>query len=64
LGILSGGPRPYRKNARRGRATYKETIARFDQEEFYLNSADYHAFAMKQIAEQKRFVEELGLARQ
>ena len=41
--------------------TYLATIAKFDQEEFYLGTADYHAFAMQQIAEQKRLVEELGL---
>ncbi len=40
---------------------YLATIAKFDQEEFYLGTADYHAFAMQQIAEQKRLVEELGL---
>jgi len=36
-------------------------LERLDQEILYLNSADYHAYAMKQIAEEKRVVEELGL---
>lgn len=42
-------------------ASYSETMVKFDQEEFYLNTADYHAFAMAQIAEQKQLIEELGL---
>jgi tripartite-type tricarboxylate transporter receptor subunit TctC len=42
-------------------ASYAETMVKFDQEEFYLNTADYHAFAMAQIAEQKQLIEELGL---
>jgi tripartite-type tricarboxylate transporter receptor subunit TctC len=42
-------------------ASYGETMVKFDQEEFYLNTADYHAFAMAQIAEQKQLIEELGL---
>lgn len=37
------------------------TLAQLDQEPFYLNTDDYRAFAIKQIAEQKRMVEELGL---
>src|SRR5262249_7023805 len=36
-------------------------LKRLDQEVLYLNSADYHAFAMKQIADEKRMVDELGL---
>jgi tripartite-type tricarboxylate transporter receptor subunit TctC len=36
-------------------------IAQFDQEPFYLSTADYHDFAMRQIANEKRVVEELGL---
>jgi len=36
-------------------------MARFDQEPFYLSSEDYQAFAMKQIAEEKRMIQELGL---
>jgi tripartite-type tricarboxylate transporter receptor subunit TctC len=36
-------------------------MAKFDQEPFYLSTEDYHAFAMKQIAEEKRMVRELGL---
>ena len=38
-----------------------KTIAQFYQEPFYLNSADYHDFAMKQIAAEKRLVDELRL---
>jgi tripartite-type tricarboxylate transporter receptor subunit TctC len=41
--------------------SFMDTMTKFDQEEFYFNSADYHAFAMQQIAEQKQLVEELGL---
>jgi tripartite-type tricarboxylate transporter receptor subunit TctC len=41
--------------------SFKATIAQFDQEPFYLSSADYHDFALKQIAEEKRIAEELGL---
>jgi tripartite-type tricarboxylate transporter receptor subunit TctC len=36
-------------------------MAQFDQEVFYLDSADYTKFAMQQIVEQKRMIEELGL---
>jgi tripartite-type tricarboxylate transporter receptor subunit TctC len=36
-------------------------MAKLDQERFYLSTEDYRTFAMKQIAEQKRMVEELGL---
>ena len=41
--------------------SFVRTIAQFDQEPYYLNSADYHDFAMKQIEDEKRLVEELGL---
>lgn len=44
--------------------SYADTMAKFDQELFYLNSEDYHRFAMAQIAEQKKLVEELGLKQQ
>jgi tripartite-type tricarboxylate transporter receptor subunit TctC len=37
------------------------TLARLDQEPYYLDSKDYHDFAMHEIAEQKRLLEELGL---
>jgi tripartite-type tricarboxylate transporter receptor subunit TctC len=40
---------------------YIDTVAKFDMEQFYLNSEDYHRFAMELIAEQKTLVEELGL---
>jgi tripartite-type tricarboxylate transporter receptor subunit TctC len=41
--------------------SFKATIAQFDQEPYYLSSADYHDFALRQIAEEKRIAEELGL---
>ena len=44
-----------------GGALFLAALERLDQEILYLNSADYHAYAMKQIAEEKRVVEELGL---
>jgi tripartite-type tricarboxylate transporter receptor subunit TctC len=44
--------------------SYKDSMAKLDQEAYYLDTAAYHAFAMKQIAEQKQLVEELGLRQQ
>jgi tripartite-type tricarboxylate transporter receptor subunit TctC len=44
--------------------SYLDTMAKLDQEEYYLNTADYQAYAIKQIAEQKQLVEELGLRQQ
>jgi tripartite-type tricarboxylate transporter receptor subunit TctC len=41
--------------------SYKDSMAKLDQEAYYLDTAAYHAFAMKQIAEQKQLVEDLGL---
>ena len=41
--------------------SYLETLTRLDQEPFYLNTADYRAFAEKTLAEQKQLIEELGL---
>ena len=43
---------------------YKDAMARLDQPDYYLSAADYHAFAMQQIVEQKKIVEELGLRQQ
>ena len=40
------------------------TMAQFDQERFYLNSEDYRTFAMRQIALEKRMMEELQLKAQ
>ena len=37
-------------------------MVKFDQEPFYLNSADYLAFAKRQLADQKQILGELGLA--
>ena len=39
-------------------------MARFDQERFYLSSEEYHAFALQQIAHEKRMIEELKLKEQ
>ena len=36
-------------------------LAKLDQEPDYLSSNDYHAFALREIAEQKRLILELGL---
>jgi tripartite-type tricarboxylate transporter receptor subunit TctC len=39
-------------------------MAQFDQERFYLSSEEYYAFAMQQIAHEKRMIEELKLKEQ
>ena len=39
-------------------------MAQFDQERFYLSSEEYHAFALQQIAHEKRMIEELKLKEQ
>jgi len=44
--------------------SYKDSMAKLDQEAYYLDTAAYHAFAMRQIAEQKQLVEDLGLRQQ
>jgi len=44
--------------------SYKDAMLKLDMEADYLNSADYHAYAMKQIVEQKQLVEDLGLRQQ
>jgi tripartite-type tricarboxylate transporter receptor subunit TctC len=41
--------------------SYAAMLAQLDQESSYMDSQEYHDFAMQQIAEQKRIVEELGL---
>jgi len=41
--------------------SYTSVLGQLDQEPFYLSSQDYHDFAIRQIAEQKRLIEELGL---
>jgi tripartite-type tricarboxylate transporter receptor subunit TctC len=41
--------------------SYKDSMAKLDQEAFYLDTAAYQAYAMKQVEEQKQLVEELGL---
>ncbi len=40
---------------------YVAAMTKFDQEPFYLGSEDYRTFALKQIAEQKQLIEDLGL---
>jgi tripartite-type tricarboxylate transporter receptor subunit TctC len=40
--------------------SYLETIAKIDQEPFYLNTADYRAFVARTVVEQKQLMEELG----
>ena len=40
--------------------SYLETIAKIDQEPFYLNTEDYRAFVLRTVAEQKQLMEELG----
>jgi tripartite-type tricarboxylate transporter receptor subunit TctC len=44
--------------------SYKDAMTKLDQEAYYLDTAAYHAFAMKQIGEQKQLVEDLGLRQQ
>jgi tripartite-type tricarboxylate transporter receptor subunit TctC len=44
--------------------SYKDAMVKLDQEEYYLNTADYQAYAKQQIGEQKQMVEELGLRQQ
>ena len=44
--------------------SYKDAMVKLDQEAYYLDTAAYHAFAMKQIGEQKQLVEDLGLRQQ
>ena len=44
--------------------SYKDAMAKLDQEDFYLGTAEYHAYAMQQIGEQKQLVEDLGLRQQ
>ena len=44
--------------------SYMDAMVKLDQEEYYLSTADYQAYAMQQIAEQKQLVEELGLRQQ
>jgi tripartite-type tricarboxylate transporter receptor subunit TctC len=44
--------------------SYKDSMAKLDQEAFYLDTAAYRDYAMKQIEEQKKLVEDLGLRQQ
>jgi tripartite-type tricarboxylate transporter receptor subunit TctC len=44
--------------------SYKDAMLKLDMEPYYLSTADYHAYAMQQIGEQKQLVEELGLRQQ
>jgi tripartite-type tricarboxylate transporter receptor subunit TctC len=42
-------------------STFIATVEKFNQKIFYLGSDAFHVFAMQQIEEQRRTVEELGL---
>jgi tripartite-type tricarboxylate transporter receptor subunit TctC len=42
-------------------ASYRAEMAKFDQEAFYMTSADYRAYAVQTLAEQKQIMGELGL---
>jgi tripartite-type tricarboxylate transporter receptor subunit TctC len=42
--------------------SYIAEMAKFDQEPFYLNSADYREYAVRTLAEQKRILADLGLS--
>jgi tripartite-type tricarboxylate transporter receptor subunit TctC len=41
--------------------SYTAVLARLDEQSYYMSSRDYRDFAIRQVAEQKRRVEELGL---
>jgi tripartite-type tricarboxylate transporter receptor subunit TctC len=41
--------------------SYRDSMIKLDQEPFYLDTAAYQAYALKQVEEQKQLVEELGL---
>jgi tripartite-type tricarboxylate transporter receptor subunit TctC len=41
--------------------SFRATLAKFDQEVWYLSSEDYEKYVQREIAEQKRIVEVLGL---
>jgi tripartite-type tricarboxylate transporter receptor subunit TctC len=40
---------------------FTATLSQLDEELIYMSSEDYHAFAMKQINEERRTVQELDL---
>jgi tripartite-type tricarboxylate transporter receptor subunit TctC len=42
----------------------RAAMAQLDQERFYMSSEEYHVFAMQQIVQEKRMVEELKLKEQ
>ena len=44
--------------------SYKDSMVKLDQEAYYMDTAAYHAYALKQIGEQKQLVEDLGLKQQ
>src|SRR5262245_7767658 len=41
--------------------SYLAAMAKFDQEASYLSSADYHQYALRTLADEKRLMQELGL---
>ena len=49
-----------RKEERAARDNLAE-MAKFDQEEFYLNTEDYRAYAARTLAEQRQILGDLGL---
>ena len=40
---------------------YLEATAKLDQEPAYLNTEDYRRYAVRELAEQKKLIEDLGL---
>jgi hypothetical protein len=40
--------------------SYVDTIAKIDQEPFYLNTEDYRAFVLRTVPEQQQLMEDLG----
>lgn len=42
-------------------SSFRAVLAKFDQEAWYLSSRDYEKYVLREIAEQKRIVEVLGL---
>ncbi len=44
--------------------SYWTRSSKLDRRTYYLSTADYQAYAMQQIGEQKQLVEELGLRQQ
>ncbi|KAF7961514.1 hypothetical protein AWV80_32505 [Cupriavidus sp. UYMU48A] len=43
---------------------YRESLAKFDMEPYYMNSAQYAQFAADTVKKEKAIIEKLGLAKQ